>query len=190
MNKPIELIAVKQGETTVLQAPEVGFFTCSLKKNDLLGAGQVAGVLVVGGRSIHLITPKGTAGRITSERPDRSHEPVAYGTALYELAPIATGDGQQASEDEAAQGSGLLLLATQTGRFYRRPSPDEPAYVEVGGGLAVGQAVGMIEIMKTFSQVNYEARDGLPTQAKLVRWLCEDGAEVREGDPLFEVEAS
>jgi acetyl-CoA carboxylase biotin carboxyl carrier protein len=112
---------------------------------------------------------------------------VLRAEVLYELAPI---DAGQAADEEAAGGSeaGLVLRAPQTGRFYHRPSPDEPPYAEVGGVLDAGQAIGLLEVMKTFSQVTYEAKGGLPTRARLVRWLVEDGAEIRSGDALLEVE--
>lgn len=188
MVETMELIAVRDGETTRLVCPGVGFFTCAAGPGALLGPGQDAGVLFAAGRRVTLVTPARVAGRVTNERFERVQEPVAYGMTLYELAPLAEGSGVE--EDQAVEGAanGLVLRATQTGRFYRRPAPDEPDYVEVGGEVQVGSAIGLIEIMKTFNQVTYEARDGLPRTGRLARWLCEDGAEVREGDPLLEVE--
>lgn len=40
------------------------------------------------------------------------------------------------------------------GVFYRKPSPEEPNYKEVGDTVEAGDAVGLIEVMKTFTQVN------------------------------------
>lgn len=127
-------------------------------------------------------------GRITSKRPERVHQPVGYGTTIYELAPISA-EGEVEQLDIAQRNDAALLVhAPQTGRFYHRPGPDEPAYVEPGATIVDGQAIGMLEIMKTFSQVLYHGTGRLPSRARVVHWLVEDGAEVSEGDELLEVE--
>ena len=43
--------------------------------------------------------------------------------------------------------------------------------------------------MKTFTHLHYDAGSDLPTKARAVRLLVEDGEEVSQGDPLIEVEA-
>ena len=50
------------------------------------------------------------------------------------------------------------------------------------------QTVGLIEVMKTFTHLAYTADGGLPENARIVRVLVGDGDEVREDDPLLEVE--
>ena len=187
MDAETTLLLRRDGERTLLLSPAVGLFTEALAPGSLVGPGQGAGSLLAAGRTTRLVAPAGAVGRVTSERPGRVQAPVGYGEVLYELAPI---DAGQAADEEAAGGSeaGLVLRAPQTGRFYHRPSPDEPPYAEVGGVLDAGQAIGLLEVMKTFSQVTYEAKGGLPTRARLVRWLVEDGAEIRSGDALLEVE--
>ncbi|MFT7669029.1 MAG: biotin carboxyl carrier protein [Planctomycetota bacterium] len=189
MNKSIELLALRTGDKTSLNSPGVGLFTCALQAGELLGPGQIAGVLMSAGHATTLVLPANVSGRISSARPKRVHEPVGYGTTLYELSPIDEGALAHADQAEQSDESGLILRATQGGRFYRSPSPDEAAYVEIGAEITGGTAIGLVEIMKTFGQVSYEAKNGLPARAKLVRWLCEDGAEIREGDALLEVEA-
>lgn len=189
MNDSIEMIAVRSGETTQLACPAVGLFTCALEPDSLLGPGQTAGVLITAGRRLTLIVPQGISGRVTNSRPERVHEPVGYGTLLYEISSISAGGSVADPQDEQNAESGLILRAAQAGRFYRRPTPEDPAYVEVGDELREGLAIGLIEIMKTFSQVTYDTQGSLPERTRLVRWLCEDGAEIREGDPLLEVAA-
>jgi len=39
------------------------------------------------------------------------------------------------------------------GVFYRKPSPEEPNYKEVGDSVAVGDVIGLVEVMKTYTQV-------------------------------------
>ena len=40
------------------------------------------------------------------------------------------------------------------GTFYRRPSPDQPPFKGEGDTVAVGDTIGLIEVMKTFNPVN------------------------------------
>jgi acetyl-CoA carboxylase biotin carboxyl carrier protein len=42
------------------------------------------------------------------------------------------------------------------GIFYRRPAPDKPPYVEEGDTVQAGDTVGLIEVMKNFSEVQVE----------------------------------
>ena len=39
------------------------------------------------------------------------------------------------------------------GIFYRKPSPDEPNFKEVGDAVEAGDAIGLVEVMKTFNQI-------------------------------------
>jgi len=188
MNQIFELIAEQDGETTRLLSPGVGEFTCAVSSGSLLGPGQDAGVLIVTGRPRYLRVPAGVSGRIQNERPEKVHEPVGYRTVLYELAPVSAG-GEEAEEEAAgAEAGGLELKASQTGRFYHRPSPDEPPFVEVGTIVEEGDAVGLVEVMKTFAHVVYRAEGGLPVRGKVVKVLVGDGEEMRQGAGLIEVE--
>jgi acetyl-CoA carboxylase biotin carboxyl carrier protein len=187
MTTDLELLARRDGDATLLCSPGVGLFTEPLAPGALLGPGQDGGALLAAGRAARLLVPAGVQGRVVSALPDRVQAPVAYGEVLYRLEPVAAG-GDEAADEVASAGGGLVLPSPQTGRFYRRPSPDEPAYAEEGSELTDGAPVGLLEVMKTFSQVHYQAKGGLPARARLARWLVEDGAEVRTGDPLLELE--
>lgn len=185
-----ELLVRREGEATWLASPDVGLFTNAQHAGSLLGPGQFAGTLLAHGRQTKLLVPAGVCGRVTNERPERVHAPVGYGATLYELAPIEAGVALESEAAAEGDGSALIVPAPQTGRFYHRPSPDEPAYVDPGATVVDGQPIGLLEIMKTFSQVLYHGTGKLPARAKVVRWLVEDGAEVREGEGLLEIEAA
>ena len=43
------------------------------------------------------------------------------------------------------------------GTFYRRPSPEEPPFKEVGDAVAKGDVVGLVEVMKTFHEIKADA---------------------------------
>jgi acetyl-CoA carboxylase biotin carboxyl carrier protein len=48
------------------------------------------------------------------------------------------------------------IISPLPGIFYRKPGPDKEPYAEVGDTIEVGQTVGLIEIMKQFSEVRSE----------------------------------
>jgi acetyl-CoA carboxylase biotin carboxyl carrier protein len=80
--------------------------------------------------------------------------------------------------------TGLVFRAPTSGRFYGRPGPDKPAFVEVGTQLAPGTTICLLEVMKTFNRVTYA---GAP--ARVRELLVAEGADVNAGDPLLALEA-
>ena len=68
------------------------------------------------------------------------------------------------------------------GTFYRRPTPDQPPFKGEGDAVAVGDTVGLIEVMKSFTPVTAEAA------GRLVRFLVENEDPVMAGQPLYEIE--
>ena len=82
---------------------------------------------------------------------------------------------------------GLVFAAPSSGRFYLRPGPDKPPFVRAGDTLTRGQAIGLLEVMKTFNRVQYGGA-GLPSPARVRAVLVEDGDDVAAGDPLLQLE--
>jgi len=175
------------GDGLRLCAPDAGLFTDALPMGAALAPGQPAGSLLRLGRAVRLVVPEGVHGRVLSDRPERVHEPVGHGTTLYELAPFAAGPVDAEPVVDEAPASALVLRAPQSGRFYQRPAPGEPPYVEPGSVLREGLPLGLIEVMKTFTVVPYHAVGPLPAEARVVRFLADDGADVEAGEPLIEL---
>ena len=79
-------------------------------------------------------------------------------------------------------------MATKTihaplpGTFYRSPAPDQPPFKNDGDAVAAGDPVGLIEVMKTFTQVVAEE------SGKILRFLVENEDPVMAGEPLYELE--
>jgi biotin carboxyl carrier protein len=42
------------------------------------------------------------------------------------------------------------------GTFYHKPSPEEPPFKSAGDAVAVGDVIGLVEVMKTFIEVKSE----------------------------------
>jgi len=73
------------------------------------------------------------------------------------------------------------ILSPLPGTFYRRPSPDQPTFKEAGDPVAVGDVIGLIEVMKSFNEV-------LADQAGvLTAFVAEDEEPVMAGQPLAEL---
>ena len=114
--------------------------------------------------------------------------PVEHGSLLLTLDPSTGAVLAVEAEAEAGSGAGgLVFSAPSSGRFYVRPSPDKPAFVESGSVVDEGQTLCLLEIMKTFHRISYGG-PGLPKRAKIVAVGPADGADVEVGDTLFELE--
>lgn len=68
------------------------------------------------------------------------------------------------------------------GTFYRRPSPDEAPFKEVGDQVSEGDTIGLVEVMKTFHEVK---ADGSGTVAG---FEVEDQAPVTAGQTLCKLD--
>jgi biotin carboxyl carrier protein len=185
----LELLRDDSGSRLRLCSPLVGWFTCALGEGAWARPGVSAGVLETLGVARELVVPEGTSGRVVSPRPERVHAPVGFGSVLYELEPLAE---QAAHAPPTARpttrSAQLVVRAPHSGRFWQRASPADPPFVRPGDALAVGQTIGLLEVMKTFSPLAYAAQAGLPERARVVALLAADGAEVRAQDPLLELE--
>jgi biotin carboxyl carrier protein len=74
------------------------------------------------------------------------------------------------------------VLSPLPGTFYRKPAPDQPPYKEAGDAVAVGDVIGLVEVMKSFHEVKSDAG------GKVVKFLIENEAPVMAGQPLLEIE--
>jgi len=74
------------------------------------------------------------------------------------------------------------ILSPLPGIFYRRPAPNKPPYKEAGDRVAEGDVVGLVEVMKQFSEVYADAG------GKVVRFLVENEAPVEPGQALVIIE--
>ncbi len=187
----MELTRVVENDSVRLLSPSVGWFTLSRSTGEVLSPGERAGVLVTLGRATQLVVPQGVVGRIVSPLPELVRTPVQVASVLYQLEAISGDSLQLEVQQKGAQAelTGLILTAPQSGRLYRSRAPGEAPLIDIGDEVSDGTAVGLIEIMKTFSHVQYRAKGALPQRARIVEFLAKDGADIRRGDPLLRVEA-
>jgi acetyl-CoA carboxylase biotin carboxyl carrier protein len=185
----LELGLATEGGRQRLVAPAVGLLTCARAQGEVLVEGEECGTLLVLGRAFALVAPPGISGRIANAAPERLHAPLGFGDLVYELEPLgASVAAGPAAPAASASASGLVLRSPQTGRFYHRSSPSDPPFAKAGDLLGEGSPVGLIEVMKTFTHVTYRAASGLPANARVLRYLVADGADVKQGAALLELE--
>lgn len=187
MSAPALLRRREDGRVELL-SPEVGLFREGPGPGRLLQPGERLGRVERLGVLYEVHVPPGAAGAVVERvGAERTRAPVGYGERLVVLDPSAAPDAAEASIESAAAVSGLVLTAPMAGRFYARPSPGKPAFVEVGARLEEGQVVGLLEVMKTFNRVQYGG-PGLPVPARVVAVLRTDDEDVDAGAPILEVE--
>lgn len=73
------------------------------------------------------------------------------------------------------------IKSPMIGTFYRTPSPDSAAYVEIGTEVSPDTVVCIIEAMKVMNEIKAEAK-GVITQI-----LVENAKPVEFGQPLFKI---
>ena len=85
----------------------------------------------------------------------------------------------EAMTEEDVQEGLVPIKANVTSIFYRKPSPEEPPFVEVGDEVKEDSVVCLLEVMKCFRQVTADV-------AGRVEKICvESNHLVEEGSVLF-----
>lgn len=74
------------------------------------------------------------------------------------------------------------VLSPLPGIFYRRPSPNQSPFKDDGDTCAVGDVIGIVEVMKSFHEVKSDS------SGTVVNFLVENEEAVIAGQPLLEIE--
>ncbi|MBS5999167.1 MAG: acetyl-CoA carboxylase biotin carboxyl carrier protein [Haemophilus haemolyticus] len=125
-------------------------------------------------------------------RISRAAPAVAPAAIQYAAAPVvaptpaaapaqapAAATSAPAASDEL---SGHLVRSPMVGTFYRSPSPEAKAFVEVGQSVKVGDALCIVEAMKMMNRI--EADKAGVVKAILIN----DGDAVEFDEPLIVIE--
>lgn len=89
-----------------------------------------------------------------------------------------------ASESRVDDPNVVTITSPFVGTFYRSPSPDAAAFVDVGTEIRPGQVLCIVEAMKLMNEI--EAEIG----GTIVEVVGENGKPVEYGDVLFRVRKS
>mgnify|MGYP001227269127 CR=1 FL=1 len=78
----------------------------------------------------------------------------------------------------------ITFKAPIIGTFYRRPSPEKDAFVNVGDTVSEGSVLCIIEAMKLFNEIESEV------SGRIVKVLVDDMSPVEYNQPLFLIDPS
>ena len=95
-------------------------------------------------------------------------------------APAAAPTPAEAASPELVS-TDNAVLSPMVGTFYRSPSPDAPAFVEVGQSVRVGDVLCIVEAMKMMNQIEAD-RAGTVTAIHV-----ENGEPVEFDQPLITI---
>lgn len=79
--------------------------------------------------------------------------------------------------------SKLEIRSPLPGTFYRKPAPDAAEFKADGETVAVGDVIGLIEVMKTFHEICADVAGAA------VVFIAEDNEPIMAGQVIAEVEA-
>jgi acetyl-CoA carboxylase biotin carboxyl carrier protein len=114
----------------------------------------------------------------TSNAPAQQYN-YAPPPAHYTAAAPATSSATVESAAPVAADEGHAVKSPMVGTFYRSPSPDAKAFVEVGDTVAVGDTLCIIEAMKLLNEIECD-------KAGVVKKiLVDNGQAIEYGEPLF-----
>ncbi len=132
-------------------------------------------IRMVEGSEVDELTVEDGPLRITVRKHDE--RPVAM--------PPMVGIGHVPAAPDAPEpevSSAIRLESPMVGTFYRSPSPAQPAFVDVGDQVEVGQTLCILEAMKLFNEYKSDHA------GVIRRILVENAQPVEYGQPLFELE--
>ena len=127
-----------------------------------------------------IVITRGTAGQINHMPAPASMAAPAAMPMMPAAAPATPAAAAVAAP--AADDKYETITSPIVGTFYRKSSPEAPAYVEVGSVVEKGQTVCLVEAMKLFNEIEADFK------CRIVEIVKNDAAPVEFGEPLFRVE--
>jgi len=126
-------------------------------------------------------TVEGTATETTYIQQLPAQSPVQQLVAAPAAVPATPAVPAAPAADDSKY---ITVKSPMIGTFYRKPSPDKPAFVEVGNSIGKGDVLCVVEAMKLFNEIESEV------SGKIVKILVDDMSPVEFDQPLFLVDPS
>lgn len=125
------------------------------------------------------------------KKPDVEQSVMPQMPMQYQI-PAGTQQQQQAAQPQSSssanesaggeakeQPSGKVIKSPIVGTFYRAPSPDDDAFVQVGDLVEKGQTLCIVEAMKIMNEIESEY------SGEIKEILVEDAEAIEFDQPLF-----
>ena len=111
------------------------------------------------------------------QKQDNIQQIVSASAPTYVAAPVAQpaavstiAEEKSKAVAEPAASNLITIKSPMIGTFYRRSSPDKPAFAEVGDDITPGKVVCIIEAMKLFNEIESEVK------GRIVKVLVDDAS--------------
>lgn len=119
--------------------------------------------------------------------PSTTHVNIPTAAMVPAVAPPAPAAATPPSEktetsNEKTLPDGHVVTSPMVGTMYRAPAPNEPAFVEIGHKVTVGDTLCIVEAMKMLNQIEADK------SGTISAILVENGQPVEFGQPLFVIE--
>ena len=108
---------------------------------------------------------------------------VRYEPIIQQSIPKSeSSDKEKESVPSPGQELGIETFnSPMVGTFYRKPSPDDPPFVEIGKNIKTGDILCIVEAMKVMNEIQSEFG------GEVVEILVDDGESVEYSQPLFKI---
>ena len=120
-------------------------------------------------------------GSVVNLKKEKETEIVTPQVTQQPTQPITHTHNETQQKPSHSDNEYNTINAPMVGTFYKSPSPDEEAYVQVGDKVTNESTVCILEAMKLFNEIQAE------TTGEIIEILVEDGQMVEYGQPLFKV---
>lgn len=119
-------------------------------------------------------------------RPNSGAPPqVNYARPLLPQQPVPSQDQIATPVPVAEKDDGTdKFTSPMVGTFYRKPSPDDAAFVEVGDIVKKGDVLCIVEAMKVMNEIQSDVA------GEVVDILVEDSTSIEYGQTLFKIRKS
>ena len=128
-----------------------------------------------------LVVRRGGSGALPSIARQDTASDVAAPSAPPPSAPIATSapaPSPASAQPADAKVTGTEVRAPMVGSFYRRPSPDQPPFIELETKVQPGDPLCLIEVMKLYTTIE-------ATVAGTVKQIAVEDGQLVEFDQLL-----
>ena len=130
------------------------------------------------------INIKGSKSKVneTSTPIVQQSVPIPIQTPQPVVVPTPISQPDKVDDTVSPNDSYKTIKSPIIGTFYRKPSPDKDAFVNVGDTVNEGDTLCVIEAMKLFNEIESDF------SGKIVKILVEDASPVEFDQPLFLIE--
>lgn len=116
----------------------------------------------------------------------RMGRPGAGAVVTHSVSPLiapqpASSASVQPAAEQASADAVNNFKSPMVGTFYRKPSPDDAAFVQVGDHVNKGDILCIIEAMKVMNEIQADI------SGEITEIFAEDGDSVEYGQPLFSI---